>query len=104
MEPRKLKYPDHEAEMARGDLYKLAKYSVKLLDLIQEGDELEGWMQAKITKASDYISSVYHRLEYEMAADDAIEQGPRDFDESVKHEVKQALEEHWLRIKKRKST
>jgi hypothetical protein len=102
MDPKKLKHPDHEAEMARGDLYKLAKYSVKLLDLIQEGDELEGWMQAKITKASDYISSVYHRLEYERAADAAIEQGPRDFDESIEAEVKTALKEQWLRTKQGK--
>ena len=100
MEPRKLKRPDHEAEMARGDLYKMAKYSVKLLDLIQEGDELEGWMQAKITKASDYISSVYHRLEYERAAKDAVEQGPRDFDESVEASVKDTLKEQWLKTKK----
>ena len=102
MEPRKLKHPDHEAEMARGDLYKMAKYSVKLLDMIQEGDELEGWMQAKITKASDYISSVYHRLDYERKAEQAIERGPRDFDESVEVQVKDSLKEQWLRTKQGK--
>ena len=59
--------PDsHEAKMARADLYKLANYSMKLFKMIQEGDELEGWVQAKITKAADYIASVYHFLEYEM--------------------------------------
>ena len=26
---------------------------------------LEGWVAAKITKAADYISSVYHWMEYE---------------------------------------
>jgi hypothetical protein len=57
---------NHEAEMARADLYKMAKYSMKLFQMIQEGQELEGWVQAKITKASDYISSIYHYMEYQM--------------------------------------
>lgn len=61
--------PDmHEAKMARADLYKLANYSMKLFKMIQEGQELEGWVQAKITKAADYIASVYHFMEYEMKA------------------------------------
>ena len=36
-----------------------------LQQLIHEGEELEGWVQAKITKAADYIESVKHYLEYE---------------------------------------
>lgn len=59
---------DHEVQMARSDLYKLANYAIKLhgiLKGISEEQGLEGWMQAKITKASDYISSVYHALEYD---------------------------------------
>jgi hypothetical protein len=59
---------DHEVQMARAQLYKLAKYSIKLHDMLKqvtEAEGLEGWQQAKITKASDYISSVYHSLEYD---------------------------------------
>lgn len=61
---------DHEVQMARAELYKLAKYSIKLHDMLKSVSEeqgLEGWIQAKITKASDYISSVYHNLDYDMA-------------------------------------
>jgi len=57
---------DHEVQMARADLFKLAKYSVelhKMLKNISEEQGLEGWVQAKITKAADYISSVKHHLE-----------------------------------------
>lgn len=60
---------DHEVQMARADLYKIAKYAIKLHDMlknISEAEGLEGWQQAKITKASDYISSVYHNLDYDM--------------------------------------
>lgn len=57
---------DREGAMARADLYKLANYSLKLFKRMQDEDQLEGWVQAKITKAADYIASVYHYLEYEM--------------------------------------
>ena len=60
---------DHEVQMARSDLYKTAKYAIelhKLLAGISEEQGLEGWVQAKITKASDYLSSVAHHLEYKM--------------------------------------
>lgn len=59
---------DHEVQMARAELYKLAKYAIKLHDMLKgvsEAEGLEGWVQAKITKATDYIGSVYHHLEYD---------------------------------------
>ena len=63
---------DHEVQMARSDLYKLAKYSIKLHDMLKnvsEAEGIEGWQQAKITKAADYISSVYHAMDYDMHMD-----------------------------------
>ena len=90
---------DHEAKMAKADCYKLAEYSSKLFQMIEEGEELDGWVQAKITKAADYISSVYHYLEYEKMAAAQVEQGPRDFEESVQLEVKNSLKEQWLQKK-----
>ena len=60
---------DHEVQMAKSDLYKSAKYSIKLHELLKNVSEekgLEGWVAAKITKASDYLSSVFHYMEYEM--------------------------------------
>jgi len=59
---------DHEVQMARADLYKIAKYAIKLHDMLKgvsEAEGLEGWQQAKITKAADYIGSVYHNLDYD---------------------------------------
>lgn len=57
---------DNEGAMAKADLFKLAQYSYKLFKKIEDNDQLESWVQAKITKAADYIASVYHYLEYEM--------------------------------------
>jgi len=61
---------DHEVQMARSDLYKIAKYAIKLHDMLKRVSEeqgLEGWVQSKITKSADYIGSVYHHLDYEEA-------------------------------------
>jgi hypothetical protein len=60
---------DHEVQMARSDLYKIAKYGMKLHEMLKNVSEeqgLEGWVQSKITKAADYLGSVYHHLDYEM--------------------------------------
>ena len=66
---------DHEVQMARSDLYKIAKYSIKLHEMLKAVNEqqgIEGWVQSKITKAADYMGSVYHHLDYEMKFDEMI--------------------------------
>jgi hypothetical protein len=60
---------DHEVQMARADLYKLAKYAIKLHDMLKgvsEAEGIQGWQQAKITTAAEDISSVYHAMDYDM--------------------------------------
>ena len=57
---------DREGAMAKADLYKVASYAHKLFKQLDDNDQLDAWVQAKITKAADYIASVYHYLEYEM--------------------------------------
>lgn len=57
---------DNEGAMVKADLFKLANYSYKLFKKLEDDTQLESWVQAKVTKAADYIASVYHYLEYEM--------------------------------------
>ena len=60
---------DHEVQMARAELYKIAKYAIKLHEMLKNVSEAEGieaWQQSKITKAADYIGSVFHALEYDQ--------------------------------------
>ena len=57
---------DHEASMARGQLYHVAKDAIKLIKMIEKGDNLEGWVAAKITKAKENISVVADYMESEM--------------------------------------
>lgn len=55
------KTDDHEVEMAITDLRALATKAAELADHFEKEKptDLEGWVQAKITKASDYIGAVY---------------------------------------------
>jgi hypothetical protein len=49
---------DYEGEMARGELEYTIQNAQEILDQLKDGDELEAWVQSKITKAADYISTV----------------------------------------------
>lgn len=53
---------DGEIDMARAELLKAAEYATKLFNHLANVGSLEGWTASKITKASDYLSSVYHRI------------------------------------------
>ena len=92
---------DREGAMAKADLYKLANYSLKLFKQMQDEDQLEGWVQAKITKAADYIASVYHYLEYEMKFSTYGEQldNAEMYSESQKHAIKNKLMEAKEKVK-----
>ncbi len=44
-----------------------------MLKAVNEQQGIEGWVQSKITKAADYMGSVYHHLDYEMKFDEMTE-------------------------------
>jgi len=50
---------DAEGQMAKGELEVLAKKAQELAAMMQDDTQLEAWVQSKITKAKDYISSVH---------------------------------------------
>ena len=49
---------DHEGSMAVSELKDLLSNTSKLINLVNPGDELPGWVSAYITLASDYMHSV----------------------------------------------
>ena len=57
---------DYEGGMAKSQMLKMKKYAMALCDMVDDESQLEAWVQAKITKASDYMSSVYHYLDYQQ--------------------------------------
>ena len=60
---------DDEGSHAKMQLQKATEYSAKLAVMMDDIKQLPSWIQAKITKASDYMSSVYHYLDYETSGD-----------------------------------
>jgi hypothetical protein len=70
--------PDHEASMAKGELYNTIKNAKELFHMIQDGENLEGWVASKITKAADYINTVHDYMMYEKQQNESItdEGGP----------------------------
>lgn len=65
------KHDDHEVEMAIKDLHSIVHRASELVKRFEEQDihELEGWVQAKITKSADYINAVYDT--YMFASEDS---------------------------------
>ncbi len=94
-----IKKHDHEASMAKAELAQLAKNAISVYKMIQDGDNLDGWVSSYITLANDHLNSVQEYMEYEMHKKSAIEQGPREFEESVHSQVQNDLEKNWLQIK-----
>jgi hypothetical protein len=70
--------PDHEASMAKGELYNTIKNAKELFHMIKDGENLEGWVASKITRAADYINTVHDYMMYEKQYNESIadESGP----------------------------
>jgi len=54
---------DYEGEMAKSELYNLIQNAEKLFSMLDEDTQLEAWVQSKLTKANDYLESVYQYLQ-----------------------------------------
>ena len=64
--PRAEKDPDgYEGAMARRDLFHLAQQAQQLHDMLQDDENLEPWVQAKLTKAADYVETAFKAIIYD---------------------------------------
>ena len=57
---------DEEGRMAKRQLHDMEKYSRELSQMLNDTTQLESWVQAKLTKAADYLKTVKHYVEYGM--------------------------------------
>ena len=69
LEAEKLQNMEPEGSMVRDQLLQMAEYATFLANNMPEDAHLAGWVQSKITIASDYIGKVKHHLEYELNID-----------------------------------
>ena len=60
------KDPDgYEGNMAKRSLFHMAAQAQQLHDMLQDDENLEPWVQAKITKAADYLEKAFKSISYE---------------------------------------
>jgi len=71
---------DHEGSMAKSQLERSKKYAMMIYKIIQnvdkDGDgevEFPAWVQSKLTKAEDYLQSVYNYLDGKDGLDDKFQ-------------------------------
>lgn len=64
-------HKDHEVQMARSQMYSAAQAAIEIHRLLRDISEiqgLEGWVQSKLTLASQYLESVRDYMKYEAAS------------------------------------
>ena len=60
------KDPDgYEGNMAKRSLYHMAAQAQQLHDMLQDDENLEPWVAAKITKAADYLEKAFKAISYD---------------------------------------
>src|SRR5210317_648911 len=66
-------HTDDERDMIKKQLFQMGTYCVelfKMLEKLPDNTDFPHWWQAKLVKASDYISASKHYLENELAVPD----------------------------------
>ena len=61
-----IKSDSDEGRMAKEDLYKMAEYSTKLHEMLDDNDDLPEWCLKYIYLSSAALSKVYHYLDYKI--------------------------------------
>ncbi len=60
------KDPDgYEGEMAKRSLYHMSQQAQQLHDMLQGDENLEPWVQDKISKAADYLEKAFKAIIYD---------------------------------------
>lgn len=89
---------DHEGSMAKSDLLAIHKKAGELYNMVSEEEQLEGWVQSKITKAADYINAVHNHMTYEKSKPMSVGTGngaPADREMSMNESVDESAPTGW---------
>jgi hypothetical protein len=66
---------DQEGDMAKSDLRSILANAKRVHDMLEDDDNLPEWVQSKITKAEDYMSTVANYMEAEMNEEVELDEG-----------------------------
>ena len=72
---RKVAPHDQEGRTAKQQLFNTIENAQEVMDNLHDDDELEAWIQSKLTKISSMMSAVNHYLKYEYRKEEIPEKG-----------------------------
>ena len=77
----KYKTLDNEGEgrMARGQLGRIEELASMIQNMVQDDSDLEEWVESKITKAQDYLSSVLNYMRGEELSEQSLEDTLKEY-------------------------
>jgi len=78
-------HTDHEVKMAKTQLKEIVQNALETFQLVKQVNEdtgLPGWVQSKLTKADDYMTSVRKSLEG-MEYDRQADQDAMDYENDI---------------------
>ena len=80
---KEIHHDQGEGRMLKAQLLSIMENAEKLYHMIDEHDELEDWVQSKITVAEDYLTAVHGFMKYYNGVDDMEneKEGMEDWDE-----------------------
>jgi hypothetical protein len=80
---------DDEGKMAKGQLMRMVNQASALAQMMEDDKQLDGWVQSKLTMASDYLDSVH---DYLMHNKQDVDENPEesDLEEATSKEIKMA--------------
>ncbi len=69
---------DDEGKMAKGQLMRMVNQASALAQMMDDDKQLDGWVQSKLTMASDYLDSVHDYLMHNKQDVDEMEEEVKD--------------------------
>lgn len=60
------KSDSQEGRMTKAKLFRMGKMAQSFHDRLEDGDDLPGWVQDKVTTAEDRLQSAYEYIDYKM--------------------------------------
>lgn len=72
---------EYQASMARGELYRNAKYAMSMMKQVDAEQEIQPWIAASLTKAASQLDKIFHYLDYYKKFEP--EQLPENMDEDM---------------------
>jgi len=60
------KSDSHEGRMTKAKLFRMGKMSQSFHDRLEDGDDLPGWVQDKVTTAEDRLRSAFEYMDYKL--------------------------------------